>query len=149
MATPLDAERERLRANGHTDSEISQILIARETTPQSQQAATGAVAPMSGVLNNVGAVLAHARGVIPALQTEMAIAGNSAVPASRRFKGFTALALMAAVVALLAYGVSLELNILQNQSKQTAADAAIKTEEAKGATSPRKIEHHGGVLGLE
>jgi hypothetical protein len=39
--SPLDAERARLRKEGYTDAEISQILISRASAPQ--QAMAGAV----------------------------------------------------------------------------------------------------------
>ena len=76
-ARPLDAERARLRAAGLTDDEISRIFVARELGAQPQQAGAGAPAGtagqgvMSGVLNNLNAVMAHVRGVIPAIANQI------------------------------------------------------------------------------
>ncbi len=73
-ATPLDAERARLRAAGYTDSEISQILIARATSPSQATAGAGQAAPpgvFSGTLGNVGAAMSYGRMFLPTLRGDL------------------------------------------------------------------------------
>lgn len=105
--TPLDAERARLRKEGYTEAEVSQILIQRAVGGASQQPA-GAWAPqgtMTGVLGNASAVLSHARGTIPAIKSDLANLSNAAAPPKSRAKSAAVLAFAAVVVAVLGYAI--------------------------------------------
>ena len=71
-ATPLDAERARLREAGYTEEEISKYFLERLRGASQQSPAAGGApvqVTMTGVLGNASAVLSHARGTIPAIQS--------------------------------------------------------------------------------
>jgi hypothetical protein len=103
-------------------------------TPQPAAAPfSGQQAPMTGAIGNVSTVLEQAPRAIPAVQAEIAIAGEKKAPASRRFRAFAALANIAAVVAVLGFGVSLELSKLQDEAALATAqgeadEATYRTE---------------------
>ena len=68
--TPLDAERAKLRAAGYTESEVSQILIARAVAPaQAASGGAGGVAGQQGVLSgalaNFGTALKTIQNALP------------------------------------------------------------------------------------
>jgi hypothetical protein len=126
---------ERLRTAGFSEHEIDDLLAraqaatAAPPSPATPQPATpppatpspatpspatpqpaaapvsGQQAPMTGAIGNVSTVLEQAPRAIPAVQAEIAIAGEKKAPASRRFRAFAALANIAAVVAVLGFGV--------------------------------------------
>jgi hypothetical protein len=94
---------ERLRTAGFSEHEIDDLLArAREmlararaataappspATPQPAAAPfSGQQEPMTGAISNVSTVLEQARRAIPAVQGEIAIAGEKKAPASRRFR---------------------------------------------------------------
>jgi hypothetical protein len=108
-ARPLDAERARLRAAGLTDDEISRIFVARELGAQPQQAGapagTAGQGVMSGVLNNLNAVLAHARGVIPAIANQIVTLRDSSASASERITAALSLAVKAAIISVFGFAV--------------------------------------------
>ena len=77
---PLDVRREQLRELGHTDAEISAIILKEVPPPQPQAAATGMTGAggvagqtgvMSGVLNNLSVAMALATGFLPSIATDM------------------------------------------------------------------------------
>ena len=94
-AAQLDGERGRLRAAGLTDDEISRIFVGREIGAQqagaSAAAGSSAHAPMSGALSNLSAVLAHARGIIPAVASQILTVRNGAATSSERLTAFLSL----------------------------------------------------------
>src|ERR1700677_5122008 len=106
--TPLDAERERLRKAGYSDAEISQILVQRAVGGGLQQPAGTAPGAMTGVLANASAVLSHAKGTIPAIQSNIANVSNPAAPRASRAKSAVVVAFAAVLVAFLGYTVLLE-----------------------------------------
>jgi hypothetical protein len=117
----LETERARLRKDGFSDPEISQILIARETGASSSAGLGSGV--VTGVLNNLGAVAAHARNIIPGLKADLAHLLDGEASAAARLGAAVTLVLKAAVIAVLAYVVSLEFSQLQSMAAKTKAEA--------------------------
>jgi hypothetical protein len=117
----LETERARLRKGGFSDPEISQILIARETGAASSAGLGSGV--VTGVLNNLGAVAAHARNIIPGLKADLAHLLDGEASAAARLGAAVTLVLKAAVIAVLAYVVSLEFSQLQSMVAKTKAEA--------------------------
>jgi tetratricopeptide (TPR) repeat protein len=104
--SPLDAERARLRKEGFSDAEISQILIARATMTRPQTSTGGGGhGMMTGVLSNLGAVLSHARVLLPTFKTDLAAIFDRATPPIARVQAAVVLVLKTAVVSVLAYAV--------------------------------------------
>ena len=97
-------------------------------------------APMTGAIGNESAVLERARPAIPAVQGEIAIAGDKKAPSARRFRAFAALAIIAAVVAALGFGVSLELSKLQVETALANAQAEVARQTALVAELRQKGE---------
>jgi hypothetical protein len=142
---------ERLRTAGFSEHEIDDLLArARAATaappsPATPQpaAAPGQQAPMTGAISNVSTVLEQAHRAIPAVRSEVGIAGERKAAASRRFRAFAALAIIPAVVAVLGFGVSLELTKLQAETalvaelrqKGEADEATYRTEEITQQTA--------------
>ncbi len=118
----LEGERDRLRKAGFSDQEISQILVARETAGQPAAVGVGS-GLMTGVLNNLSAVTAHARNIIPSLKADLAHLLDSEASAAERLGAAVTLAFKAAVIAVLAYVVSLEFSQLQSMVAKTKAEA--------------------------
>jgi uncharacterized protein YecT (DUF1311 family)/tetratricopeptide (TPR) repeat protein len=133
MATPLDAERERLRGEGYTDAEISQILINRASGAGSQQSAP--LPPihghMTGVLGNTSAVLSHARAAIPVVTGGLANLSNAAAPPKSRAKSAALLVGIAVIVCVLGYAVWQEWQQHIISATATAANNAEITEAQK------------------
>jgi hypothetical protein len=85
---------------------------------------------MTAATDNVSAVLEQARSAIPAVQGENAIAGDKKAPASRRFRAIAALAIIAAVVAVLGFGVWLELSKLRAETALATAQGEVARQMA-------------------
>ena len=144
---------ERLRTAGFSEHEIDDLLAraremlahARAATAAPPSPATplpaaapfsGQQASMTGANSKFSTILEQARRAIPAVQGEIGIAGEGKAPASRRFRAFAALAIIPAVVAVLGFGVSLELTKLQAETalvaelrqKGEADEATYRTE---------------------
>jgi hypothetical protein len=148
--TPLDAERARLRAEGHTDAEISQILINKAsgigTPPQAgANFASGPQMPMAGVLGNANAVLSHARGTIPVVKENLANLSDGSTSHISRAKSAAILVGVAVIVAALGYAIHQEWQIhivnapitAAAQAQKAAAEAAVA---ASLAASEAKIK---------
>ncbi len=116
----VEGERVRLRKAGFTDAEISQILIARET---GQSGGFNVHGVLTGVLNNLTAVMGHARNFVPGLKADIA---NVLAPRSsfgQRIGGAVNLALKACVIGVLVYVVQLEFVQLRAMVEKTKAEA--------------------------
>ena len=139
---------ERLRTAGFSEHEIEGMLARAATTappsPATPEPAaapfSGQQAPMTAATDNVSAVLEQARCAIPAVQGEIAIADDKKAPASRRFRAFAALAIIAAVVAVLGFGVSLELSKLQDETALATAQGEVARQTALVAELRQKGE---------
>jgi hypothetical protein len=156
---------ERLRTAGFSEHEIDDLLARAQAataappspampspatpspatpspaTPQPAAAPfSGQQAPMTGAIGNVSTVLEQAPRAIPAVQAEIAIAGEKKAPASRRFRAFAALANIAAVVAVLGFGVSLELSKLQDEKALATAQGEVARQTALVAELRQKGE---------
>jgi hypothetical protein len=108
--SPLDAERERLRKEGYTKAEISQILIARASAPAQAPGAAGQTASpglYSGMLAGVGAAMSYARIVLPTLRDLVKIFDRGVSPI-RRIELTFFLALKIVAIAAIAYAVKQE-----------------------------------------
>jgi len=136
---PLDAERARLRKEGFTDHQIRQILMAREFAAPTQATGGSGQGVMTGVFSSLGAVLSHARGILPSIKTDLAKLFDRAASPPVRVKAAGYLALMAAVIVVLAYAVKQEwqqhiisaTEIAASQVEKTAAEAEIQKIDAK------------------
>ena len=64
---------------------------------------------MTGVLTNLSAVWAHARGIIPAVTAQILTVRNSLAPASERLAVGSSLMVKTALLLVFAYVVSLEM----------------------------------------
>jgi hypothetical protein len=107
-ATPLDSEREQLRKTGYTDSEISQILIARAASQQPAGAPSHGV--MSNVLSSMLGVASHARALLPTFRTDVVTIFDGTLTASARAGATVSLAVKAVVVLVLGYAAWQEWN---------------------------------------
>jgi uncharacterized protein (DUF697 family) len=123
-ASPLDAERARLREAGYTDAEVSQILIARA----SQQPAAAGQGVMSNVLSSIVAVGSHARSVIPSFRKDVATIFDGAATASARAGATASLLVKAVVILVLGYAAWQEWNQHIISAPITAAEQAKKME---------------------
>jgi hypothetical protein len=148
---PVSSETlERLRTAGFSEHEIDDLLArahaatAAPPSPATPQPAaapfSGQQAPMTGATGNVSAVLEQAPHAIPAVQAEIAIAAEKKAPASRRFRAFAALAIVPAVVAVLGFGVSLELSKLQAEKALATAQGEVARQTALVAELRQKGE---------
>ena len=159
MATPtgtkVDAQRARLRAEGYTEAEISQILINQASGIGSQQPAGAAPVQgnMTGVLGNASAALSHARGTIPVLKGEVANLSNPTAPRSSRAKSAAVVVSAAVVAAVLGYAIYQEWQIhivnapitAAAEAQKAAAAAAVAEEVAKGEQAKARAAYDVGV----
>ena len=108
--SPLDAEREALRKAGHTDAEISQILVARTLAGSQQPAGATGQGVMSNVLSSILGVASHARMLLPTFRKDVATVFDGAATASARAGATASLAVKAIVVLVLGYAAWQEWN---------------------------------------
>jgi len=138
-ATPLDAEREALRKAGYSDTEISQILIARASQQPAGAAGQGV---MSNVLSSITAVASHARVLIPTFRKDVETVFDSTATASVRAGATASLAVKAIVVVVLGFAAWQEwkqhiiysTEIAEQQARKMSADAARAEAESLAAT---------------
>lgn len=129
-ATPLDAEREQLRKAGYTESEISQILIARASQQSAGAAGQGV---MSNVLSSLVAVGSFARGVVPSFKKDAATIFDNTATASARTRATASLAVKAVVVLVLSYAAWQEWQQhIIYATQQAASDAYLKCKRQGG-----------------
>ena len=147
---------ERLRTAGFSEHEIDDLLARARAataappspaTPHPAAAPFSGQAPMTGAISNVSSVVEQAphaipavQGKIPAVQAEIAISGEKKAPASRRFRAFAALANIAAVVAVLGFGVALEVSKLQDEAALATAQGEVARQTALLAELRQKGE---------
>jgi hypothetical protein len=137
-ASPLDAERARLREAGYTDAEVSQILIARASAASQQPAAAGQ-GVMSNVLSSILAVGSHARAVIPSFRKDVATIFDGAATASARAGATASLIVKAVVILVLGYAAWQEWSQHIIYSPEIAAQNA---EKAKWEAIEAKTKAH-------
>ena len=121
---PIEAERERLAKAGYSETEISQILIARET-----RQGTGVQGAASGVMTNLTAVMGHARNFLPSLKADFARMLSPGLSLGARIDAALTVVLKASVVAVLAYIVSLECAQLKASVDRARAEACISRQK--------------------
>ena len=129
--TPLEAERERLRKAGYTETEVSQILVARElgTPPQAGASGQGV---LSNVLSSIVAVASHARMLIPTFRKDVTTVFDGTAPTSVRAGATASLAVKAVVVVVLGYAAWQEWQQhIIYATEKAAADASIANNEAR------------------
>jgi hypothetical protein len=130
--TQLDAERERLRKQGYTKAEISQILIARAVgggTPKSQ-GATSPQGVLSNVLGSVVAVGGYAAGLFATIRHDVATMLDASSKPSARSGAFASLLFRAAIIGVLGFVAREEWQRHLMSATQTAADNADLTVKA-------------------
>jgi len=136
-ATPLDAEREALRKAGYTETEISQILIARAASQHPAAGASQGV--MSNVLSSILGVASHARMLIPTFRTDVETVFDGAATASARAGATASLAVKAIVVIVLGFAAWQEWRQHIIAAPETATQQTINiTEQAKHAAEREK-----------
>ena len=138
-ASPLDAERERLRKAGYTDAEVSQILVARALATSQQPSGVAGQGVMSNVLSSLVAVASHARMLIPTFRKDVAIVFDEAATASARAGATASLAVKAVVVLVLGYAAWQEWNQHIIYATQKAAADAVRAEVESRAAAGRPI----------
>jgi hypothetical protein len=103
-SSPLDAEREKLRKAGYSDTEISQILVARALgSPGPVADATSSQGVLSSGLSSVVAIGHYARGTAFTIRHDLGTVFDAAATASARVGAATMLVFKAAVISVLAY----------------------------------------------
>jgi hypothetical protein len=136
-ASPLDAERERLRKAGYTDAEVSQILIARASAASQQPAGAAGQGVMSSPLSSLVGVASHARGLIPTFRKDVMTVFDGAATASARAGAMASLAVKAVVILVLAYAAWQE----WRQHIISATEiAAANTEKARAEACSARIK---------
>jgi hypothetical protein len=120
----VEAERERLAKAGYSETEISQILIAREA-----RLGAGGQSAASGVLSNLTAVMGHARNFLPSLKADLERMLNPKSSFADRIVAATTVALKASVVGVLVYIVSLECVQLKASVDRARAEACIARQK--------------------
>src|SRR5208283_3495358 len=108
---PLDAERERLRKEGHTEAEISQILIARAVGGGVSHA--DAALPqgvLSNVLSSIVAVGGYAARLFTTIRHDVATILDASSKVSARSGAFVSLLFKAVVIGVLGFAVWQEWN---------------------------------------
>ena len=125
---PLDAERERLRKEGHTEAEISEILIKRAVGGPQHDAPGHS--PMTGVASNLAAAGSYAKNFIPGLAANAATIFDTTASGVARSSAALSFAFKIIVVAVVAYVLYLELSQLRSTTERAAADATAADAEA-------------------
>jgi hypothetical protein len=126
--------RERLRAGGFSDDEISEILIAR-----AMQGYTGGSfnqGALTGVLNNLTAVMGHVRNFLPSLKDDLTKMLFSGLPLAARLEAAIVIVLKVSMVAVLGYIVSLEFFQLKAMVDKTRAEACSARMKMIAETLP-------------
>ena len=136
---PLDAERERLRASGHTEGEISQILIARAVGGgASHQALPQGM--LSSVLGSIVAVGGYVAGLFTTIRHDVTTMLDTSSKPSARSGAFVSLLFKVVVIGVLGFAAWQEWQIhiinapitAAAQAQKAAAEAAVALEVAKG-----------------
>jgi hypothetical protein len=131
----LDALRADLRAEGHTDDEISRIIVewkSRQLSQPQAAATTGAGGVtggvMSGVLNNLSVAITLATGFLPSLATDIAnlLGAHSSLQQRSRAGVFLAAKLALVIVIGFAIYQEWEQHIINATAISTAS--VTKTE---------------------
>jgi hypothetical protein len=118
---PIEAERARLAKAGYSESEISQILVAKET-------ATHSTGPMgsgvpTGFLNNLGAIAHHARSLLPGLLADLGLILNGKISGGARIGAAGRTLVKGVVIAVIAYVGILEFSQLRSMAIKAQAEA--------------------------
>ena len=131
----IESERERLTKAGFSKTEISQILIAKETGA-AQGMGGGGHGVLSGVLSNLAAVMTHARNFVPSLLVDLARMLSRRVPPIQRMEAAFNLVAKCAVIVVLAYVVDLEFITLKAGAERGRADACNARMKVIAETLP-------------
>lgn len=121
QGSPLDAERERLRKQGYTEAEISQIFVAREAGgQQSESPAHGA---MTGVASNLAAAGAYAKNFIPGMLADFGTIQDAKAPSATRSHAAASLGFKIMAVLVIGYVLVQEFSQLRSATMRAHADA--------------------------
>ena len=137
-ATPLDTERERLRKQGYNETEISQILIAKETGAAQPAAPAGHV-PMSGVASNLAAGATYARNFLPGMFANLATIRDPSATAEARGQATAALIVKAVAILIIGYVVLLEFSQLQSMTSRSSSEACSARQKLLNDSMPGRI----------
>ena len=135
---PLAAERERLRQAGYTETEISQIMVARAVgggAPQSHGLAPQGV--LSNVLGSIVAVGGYAASLFTTIPHDVATMLDASSKPSARSGAFVSLLFKAVVIGVLGFAAWQEWQIHIVNAPITAAGQAAKAQcrrEGEAAT---------------
>ncbi len=130
LVSATERERERLRNSGFREVEISQILVARETNGNAVKSSFGS-GVATGFLNNLDAVVTHARHLMPSFKNDLERLFDSRAEMATRVGG--AMALTVKMVALIAIGYFVYLEALQLRSVAYKSWAEACIERQKNA----------------
>ena len=137
-ATPLDAERAKLKAAGYTDAEVSQILVSKALSGSPQGSSASPQGVMSNALSSIVAIAGHARILLPTFRQDFANIFDRNVRAPTRAGSALALTLKSAVILILAYAGWQEWQ--QHIVSATAiADSEVKKRHAEECSARMKM----------
>lgn len=122
--SPIERERERLRAAGFSEAEISQIMIARES--QSGGFGQGVA---TGVLNNLRAIVDYGRSLLPSFKNDLANMLDSEADAATRIASAASVTAKTAAVVVFGYFVYLEALQLRSAAYKAWAEACIERQK--------------------
>ena len=148
-SSPLDSERARLRQDGYTDAEISQILIARVAgVPPLPTTSSASPGVLSQAISSLVALWTYARGTVFSIRSDVAAMFDGKAPASVRAGATASLAVKAVVIAVLGYAAAQEWNqhiisapaIADAQARKTQAEAETARQTSLNADLRQKAE---------
>jgi len=157
--SPLDVERQRLRAQGYNDTEISQILVSRALGDGA--APTGAPPHPQGVLSNVlssvVAVAGYAGGLFTTIRHDVATILDRSAPATARTGAFVAVAIKAVVIGVLVFAgwqewqqhIIAATAIADSQARKIRAEECSARMKAAIDTMPMDQLMNGGADSIQ
>lgn len=128
LVSALERERDRLRSSGYNETEISQILIAREANGPTTRGSLG-VGAATGFLNNLDAVVMHARSFMPGFKSDLEHIFDDRVDAATRVSASLAMTVKIAALMVIGYVAYIEAVQLRSQAYKSWAEACIERQK--------------------
>lgn len=118
-------ERARLKSQGYSDAEISQILIMRATGNAAARGGFGTGTAAGAFLNNLDAVLAYAKHLVPSFKSDLERMLNAKAQKADRIAGTLSFGLKATALGVLGYFLYIEAIEIKARAYKMWADACI------------------------
>jgi hypothetical protein len=122
-------ERARLKGQGYSDAEISQILIMRETGNTTAKGGFGTGTAAGAFLNNLDAVLAYARHLVPSFKSDLERMFDASAAKADRAAGALSFSLKCAALGVIGYFLYIEAIELKARALDTWAKACISRQQ--------------------